>query len=338
MNVDATSETNMKLCQFCGEPVLAVAIKCKHCGSDLTQPTSQPVVQAPQANYGALLLAVPVISTLLIWFWINGMPLIGDPGSKLNFVLIATIVLTALIASMEASKLGMTSDRAKGSYSPIQWFFLLTLLWLLYPVYFLKRKAYGLPSQTGLAFTVALVFVGSWAVAASAINEHIDKVNGEIQHAQQELQQGMKEIQKVVENANQEQALNVSGSTEPPVNSQQPEVALNDKIQSPVSSEKSKSCDGLASVDDEVDCLLEKRALADKELNIQYKQLMASLDGSQKAAFKIGQRAWLKEKDQKCDETAMGYTVGMGSGWKTGPLVCETEMINQRIADFKNYK
>jgi uncharacterized protein (DUF983 family) len=53
-----------KRCPFCAEEILAVAKKCKHCGSMLDESAAAP--SKPSADYGMFLLAVPVIMTMLI--------------------------------------------------------------------------------------------------------------------------------------------------------------------------------------------------------------------------------------------------------------------------------
>lgn len=47
MSVSAreTTMNETKACPYCGEQVLAVAIKCKHCGSNLAGPAGPPVSQ-----------------------------------------------------------------------------------------------------------------------------------------------------------------------------------------------------------------------------------------------------------------------------------------------------
>jgi hypothetical protein len=114
---------------------------------------------------------------MLIWFWVAGMNLLQRPGDTMNLIMVATVVGTAIVASMEAGKVRMESDRRKGTYSPTSWFFLITLLWIVgYPAYLLKRRHYGLKNRIVAGVMVALLFMGSWSVMAAAIDSQITKV------------------------------------------------------------------------------------------------------------------------------------------------------------------
>jgi hypothetical protein len=135
-----------------------------------------------QADYGAFLLGIPLISTMLIWFWVSGMNLLQRPGDTMNLILVATISGTAIVAAMEASKVGMESNRSKGTYSPTSWFFLITLLWIIgYPAYLLKRKHYGLKSRLVAGIMVTILFVGSWNVMTAAIDAKTAEVKQQIE-------------------------------------------------------------------------------------------------------------------------------------------------------------
>ena len=169
-----------KQCPYCGEEILAVAKKCKHCQSDLSGRGGSARARAkPGADYGIFLLALPVIAIMLMWFWVGNLNLLQNPGQILSFIGVATVALTALIAALEASQVGMTSNRESGTYSPVAWFFIILLLWVVgYPAYLYKRRSYGLTNFLLIGLVVTLVFVGSQVALALSIEHQKDRVRG----------------------------------------------------------------------------------------------------------------------------------------------------------------
>jgi rRNA maturation protein Nop10 len=176
----------MKSCPFCGEVILKIAIKCTHCGVNLDTGVTSPF--KPVTDYGMLLLAPPVATTFLIWFWISGLNLLQSPGSTMSLLILVTVLGTAIITAMEASKAGMKFDIKKGTYSPTAWFFIISLIWIIgYPVYLYQRKNYGLSNRLVMGGIIALIFVGSCAIMDSAIDSQKEIFRGDLEQVQQQL-------------------------------------------------------------------------------------------------------------------------------------------------------
>lgn len=181
--------TEVKGCPLCGEEILIAAKKCKHCGSVIDQGVATVEIQKSNVDYGTFLLAIPVVTSLLIWFWVSGMNLFQSPGDTLSLLMLSTIIGTAIVASMEARKLGMTSDRKKGTYSPTAWFFIITFMWIIgYPIYLYKRKHYGLANKLLAGIVVTLIFIGSYGIMDATIEEAATQMQGELNNLQRELE------------------------------------------------------------------------------------------------------------------------------------------------------
>ena len=117
------------------------------------------------------------------------MNLLQSPGDTMALIMLATVLGTAMVAAMEASKLGMRSDRNKGTYSATAWFFIIALLWIIgYPVYLFKRKHFGLANRLVAGILVALIFVGSWSVMNSAIESKKAEIRGNLEQMQRQLE------------------------------------------------------------------------------------------------------------------------------------------------------
>lgn len=180
---------SMKRCPFCAEQILTDAKKCKHCGSQLGGSDTVVVAKVQVANYGLFLLVCPAIAKAMIWFWVAQMNMLQSPDSAMAFILGGVIVITALVAAMEADKVGMTSDRKKGTYSPISWFFIIAFLWLVgYPAYLYKRRHYGLQNLLIGGIAVAVIFLGSWALMTFAIEDKKAEMRGKLEGVQMNLE------------------------------------------------------------------------------------------------------------------------------------------------------
>ena len=175
----------MVFCRGCGKEIHSSAPACPQCGAPQAAVVSIAASKVSSADYGLFLLAIPVVATLLIWFWVSGMNLFQSPGSTLTLIMFATVLGTAMVAAMEASRAGMKSDSKKGTYSPTAWFFIVAMMWIIgYPAYMFKRRHYGLDNRLVLGTLVALIFFGSGLLMSSAIEETKAKVRGDLEQAQ----------------------------------------------------------------------------------------------------------------------------------------------------------
>lgn len=128
-------------------------------------------------DYGVFLLAIPLIGTLLVWYWVAELSLLQAPGEKLNLVVLATVISTAILIAVESSKHGMVTDRDKGTYSPTSWFFITVLFWFIgYPAYLWNRKKYGLDDRFALAVILVVVFIFSVVFVGTGIEEQAKQV------------------------------------------------------------------------------------------------------------------------------------------------------------------
>jgi hypothetical protein len=164
-----------KRCPYCGERILAVAIKCKHCASDLSVSPSAPQRQSQSTgDLGWALLGIPVAGTLLIWGWVSNLTMFQGPGGATALVVAAVVIATAAIASIEADKLGMRTNSREGTFSPTEWALMILLIWIVgYPAYLFKRRRYGRSNLLLGGLFVAAAFVGSAGFVYTAIDHHM---------------------------------------------------------------------------------------------------------------------------------------------------------------------
>lgn len=97
-------------------------------------------------------------------------------------------------------------------------------------------------------------------------------------------------------------------------------------------------CEGIsmAEAPELLECLDKKFAIADGQLNVAYKQLMATRDEATKAALKKEQIAWIKDKEKTCAEAGKEF-----EDLPRGAILisnCKVQMTEERVAYLKGYK
>lgn len=175
INVEAT-----KRCPYCGEEILAVAIKCKHCGSALSIDSApQSDKGAAKADYAWILLGIPLAATVLIWGWVSNMSLLEGPGNALTMIMVAVIISTAAVTAMEVSKGG---PRPEGATGPAAWGGFVLLLWIVgFPAYLFNRRNYGLRNHLAASILVMILFLGSFVAMSAAIDSRVSDIKSSFQ-------------------------------------------------------------------------------------------------------------------------------------------------------------
>jgi len=110
---------------------------------------------------GVIILLIPAIVTAVMLFGIFGMLPLST--TVFGFLVIGTILLTAILIAIEASQLGMGSRiNGKATTGPIAWFFGSLLLWVIvYPAYLFSRSRYGVRNYLLGGIFVALAFTAT---------------------------------------------------------------------------------------------------------------------------------------------------------------------------------
>ena len=165
-------------CSQCGKDNYEGAKFCINCGNPISVLT---VTKENVSNtLGLWMLAIPLGASFLCWFWVGGMNSFESPGSKLNILMIGTILSTAVLAAIESFifKKGNLVDSNKKSRlkaGPISWFFMISLLWVVgYPWYLGERKVYGLKNYFLIGVIITVIFTAMILLAGSTIEGGID--------------------------------------------------------------------------------------------------------------------------------------------------------------------
>jgi hypothetical protein len=222
-----------------------------------------------------VLLTIPIIGIVLLLTWVAGVALIQGPGSMTNLIVALVVISTAILAAIEASKLGMQADPKEGNYSPTQWAFSILLMWFIsYPWYLFKRRRFGRANLLVPGIIVSVLFVGVVTVMIVSINQ----MNQEVQQRLQKFQDSALELQKQFSNHSQAAQL-----TEP----SSPRQSL-----APVF-KPSFDCTLAHSVSEKLICLDPELSALDNEYSLLYRKA-ANATPNRNAFAQLNRQEWRK--------------------------------------------
>lgn len=101
--------------------------------------------------------------------------MLQSPTPKLNFLAVGTIILTAILAYMEATQLGFGKE--KNESKPMVYFFGMVLLWIVVcPMYLYQRSKKGMKNLVFGGIVLALIFAGSYFLIGKAISDKVNEI------------------------------------------------------------------------------------------------------------------------------------------------------------------
>lgn len=172
-------------CSKCGAAVAgADAAYCARCGAPRLVPASRTLPAQQADTLGLFLVLLPLVGIALCWLWVGNSNLLSA-GSNLGVTFAIVIIGTAVLAAVDASKLGLgvPGGPAEKESGPVATFVATAFLWLFcYPMYMFRRARYGGRKYGGAAVAGALVFVISAVMMLGAIEvkkEEIREAFGE---------------------------------------------------------------------------------------------------------------------------------------------------------------
>jgi uncharacterized protein (DUF983 family) len=157
---DSKVYTKTKRCPYCGEEILEIAKKCKHCGEFFDESSSEHEPPSYRSEVlGIMVLVIPVIA--FFGFWIYEPDAVNHEISLFICVIPGMILLTAILASIEASMIGMGKGfTGRTETGPVTWFFSFLLFWpIAYPAYLYQRSKFGLHNYCIGGILIMLIFI-----------------------------------------------------------------------------------------------------------------------------------------------------------------------------------
>jgi hypothetical protein len=116
-------------------------------------------------TFGNLMLVIPIAYAIFGLAWTWSMELSLNPASKLNDLRYLSLFAISIIATIEASKLGMGNNsdltaNGKRRRSPIAWFVFISLIFIIgYPWYLYHRSKYGMKNRLSIGFVIILIYL-----------------------------------------------------------------------------------------------------------------------------------------------------------------------------------
>lgn len=196
-DIPISKETLTKNCPFCGEQILAVAIKCKHCGSNLTE-EGKGIGERSEV-YGIVNLIVPPCAACAALLWFAKM---DDAATKIFTLQFLTILFSSIMMALEARSVGAgnaqdLTTKGRRREGPLTWFFCGLLLWFVaFPLWMARRAKYGLQNWCGRAVCSALFsfLVFLYATNGPKTGLSIEDLQSKVQQTIQEKLSGRPEL------------------------------------------------------------------------------------------------------------------------------------------------